>query len=390
MKTWVEKYRPQKFSEIKGQDLAIDRVQKFVSEFKKGKKVLLLHGPPGIGKTTMVHAIARETNSEIFELNASDLRNKGKLQEVLKPSIQQKSLFNKNKIILVDEVDGISASDRGGLPELLTLISSSTFPMIITANDAWKRNLSSLRKKCELIELKDISQSIMVDIMFDILRKENLFVNANIVKSLALRAKGDLRAAINDLHTVSRMRDPSELTFDERDKAKGIFNALQKIFKEKPTKETLELFNSVNMSMDEIILWMEANIPTEYSGEELARAYELLAKVDIFRGRIYRNQYWRFMVYENAFLSFGISAAKKQKTEGFSKYKKPTRILKIWMNNQRTAKKKSIAYKYSEKVHVGGKRAMSEFPVIKQIINSNPEIAKELRLNEEELVYLRE
>lgn len=32
---------------------------------------------------------------------------------------------------------------------------------------------------------------------------------------------------------------------------------------------------------------------------------------------------------------------------------------------------------------------MQEFPIIKQIINSNPEIPKELKLDEEELEYLK-
>ncbi len=386
--TWVEKYRPTKFAEVKGQDLAVDRIKNFVNDFKRGKKVLLLHGGPGVGKTTMVHVIANETNAEIFELNASDLRNKLKLEEVLKPAIQQQSLFGKTKILLIDEVDGISAVDRGGLSELLDLIKESSYPMIITANDVWKKSLSGLRRSCELIELKSIHNNVLAEIMFDVLRKEDLFVNANIIKSLAIRAKGDVRAALNDLQTVARLRDPSVFTLDERNKEVGIFEALKQVFQTKPTNETLRVFDAVNLSMDEIILWIEENIPTEYSGEELARAYELLAKVDVFRGRIYKQQYWRFMVYENAFLSYGISCAKKTLKTSFTSYKRPSRILKIWLNNQRTAKKKSIAIKYAEKVHVGYKRAMNEFPVIKQIIKSNKKIQEQLRLNEEEVEYI--
>jgi len=95
------------------------------------------------------------------------------------------------------------------------------------------------------------------------------------------------------------------------------------------------------------------------------------------------------LVYENIFLSYGISSAKQHLKTGFTTYKKPTRILKIWMNNQRTAKKKSIAEKYAKLAHVGKKRAMKEFPIIKQIINSNPKIAWELKLSEEEVEYLR-
>ncbi len=142
------------------------------------------------------------------------------------------------------------------------------------------------------------------------------------------------------------------------------------------------------MSTDEIILWIEENIPAEYQGEELAKAYEALSRTDIFKGRIYKQQYWRFLVYENIFLSYGISASKKNLKTGFTTYKRPTRILKIWLNNQRTAKKKSISQKYAKYVHVGTKRAMNEFPILKQILKSSPTIQKELKLNEEEIEYL--
>jgi replication factor C large subunit len=385
---WIEKYRPEKFEDIKGQDEAVAKVKSYVGGFRKGKKALVLHGPPGTGKTTLAQVIASETDAEIFELNASDLRNKGKLNEILKPAIEQRSLIKANKIILVDEVDGISAVDRGGLTELLSLIASTTYPIIITANDIWNRKLSTLRKKSELVNLKEINTQTVKDILFHILKKENLFVNQNMITSIATRAKGDIRAAINDLQSVARMKDPSEIHLDERNKEIDIFKALKHIFQNKPDKESLRIYDSVNLSIDEIILWVEENIPEEYEGEELARAYELLAKVDLFKGRIYKQQYWRFLVYENIFLSYGISSAKKGIKTKYTSYKKPTRILKIWLNNQRSMKKKSISIKYAKHVHVGQKRAMREFPIIKQIIKSNPAIQKELKLNPEEIEYV--
>jgi len=390
---WTEKYRPKFFGDIRGQSLAVEKVREFVKNVKAGarggsKKALVLHGPPGTGKTALAYAAANETNSEIFELNASDLRNKEKLNEVLKPAIEQKSLTKENKIILVDEVDGISAVDRGGLTQLVSLIESTKYPIIITANDIWKKKLSPLRKKAELIQLKEVDYKTIKDVLIFILRKEKNFVDNDILTNIAIKAKGDLRAAINDLQIIAGMDDPSE-SLDARNKETDIFSALRLIFKGKPTNDILRVFDSVNMPIDEIILWVEENIPTEYQGETLARAYDLLSKVDVFKGRIYKQQYWRFMVYENIFLSYGICASKKEaKNLGFTSYKKPDRILKIWLNNLRTAKKKSIAQKYSKYVHVGEKRAMKEFPLIKKILISNPKIQKELRLSDEEIEYL--
>ncbi len=388
--TWVEKYRPKYFEQIKGQDEAIQKILSFIKDFGKKKKAIVLYGPPGTGKTTLAYAIANEKNSEIFELNASDLRNKTKLKEILRPAMEQKSLIKKEKIILVDEVDGISGqTDFGGVTELIAIIESTTYPIIITANDIWKKNLSELRKKAELIGLKEINKKEIIQSLLEILEQEKVFLNLNIVTSIAERAKGDLRAAINDLQAVSRIRDPSVLTLDERDKEKDIFSILKKIFKEAPTNKMLGDFDSVNMPLDEISLWIEENIPSEYKGEELAKAIDALSRADIFKGRIYKQQYWRFLVYQNIFLSYGISASKKYPKKNFTKYNKPTRILKIWMSNQRSLKKKSISGKYSKLAHIGEKRAMHEFPIIKQIINSNPLIGKELKLTPEEFEYLK-
>src|SRR3989338_2695059 len=136
MEIWTEKYRPASFSEIKGQENAVSKLKSFLTKFdleKASKKIsvkkaIVLYGPPGTGKTSLAYISARETNSEIFELNASDLRNKEKLNEILKPAIEQKSLVKKNKIILVDEADGMTGTDRGGVQELVHLIDKTEHP----------------------------------------------------------------------------------------------------------------------------------------------------------------------------------------------------------------------------------------------------------------------
>ncbi len=384
---WTEKYRPRYFIDIKGQDLAIEKIKEFLRKLKKEKNAIILHGPPGVGKTAIAHVIANETRSEIFELNASDLRNREKLREILRPATEQKSLLKRGKIILIDEVDGISAADRGGAPELVKLMAFSPHIMILTANDIWDKKFSDIRKKAELIQLKEIDYKTIKDLMIQILRKEKKFIDNDVLTNITLKARGDIRAAINDLQIAANLPDPSEILIDERNKEIDIFAALRMIFKGKPTNAHLKIFDSINKPIDEIMLWIEENIPAEYSGEELAKAYNALSKVDIFKRRIYRQQYWRFLVYENAFLSYGIASSKKSEKIGFTNYKKPTRILKIWLNNRRIEKKKSIATKYARYAHVGIKRALREFPMMK-IVFQKPEVQKELKLTEEEIEYL--
>ncbi len=384
---WIEIYRPKKFSEIRGQNDAIEKLQIFLKNFGKGKNAMILYGPPGTGKTTLVYAAANEFNSEIFELNASDLRSKERLGEVLRPALEQKSLTKERKIILVDEVDGISKEDWGGLSELTSFVEDAGWPIIMTANDIWDRNFSTLRKLSELVQLKEIDYKTIKDVLISILKKENKFVDNNILTGISIKAKGDLRAAINDLQIACGMEDPFKILENDRNKEMDIFNALRLIFKEKPSENTLRIFDSVNMPIDQIMLWIEQNIPAEYKDVELQKAYLALAIADVFKGRIYRQQYWRFLVYENILLSYGIAAAKDGVKRGFTNYKKPDRVLKIWLNNQKTAKKVSIAKKYAEHVHVGAKRAMFEFPLLRLILK-NENARKELKLDKEETEYL--
>ncbi|NCN86814.1 replication factor C large subunit [archaeon] len=389
MKTWVEKYRPQKFTDIFGQDEAIEKIKTYFEKFPKvKKKALLLGGSPGIGKTTIVHVLAKETGAEIFELNASDLRNKSSMTLKLKPVLEQVSLFNTKKLILVDEADGVSGTeDRGGLSELISLIEKSPYPIICTANDAWGKKVSDLRKKCELIELKEISPAIIKQILKNILEKENKEVTLNVLNKIAINSRGDVRSAINDLEAASSLDNPEEIEIYERNKKEDIFQVMKKIFQEKADEKMLGLFDKVDMPLDEIMLWMEENISKVYSGIELAKAYQRLANADLFKGRIYKQQYWRFLVYENIFTSYGISASKEDEKKGFYKYTKPERILKIWLNNVKHAKRKTIAEKYSKKTHVGMKRIMSEWNEVKNILK-NPLVQKELKLEVEEIAYV--
>ncbi len=383
---FAEKYRPTIVNDIIGQEAAITDTQKFIKEFPK-KKGLILHGQSGTGKTTLVHAIAKEHNLDIFELNSSDLRNRLKLEEILKPASEQHSLFKSGKILLMDEVDGVTGTDIGGVPELIRILEKTAHPIIMTGNDIWDSKFSELRPKCKLVEMKPLSVDNTVKVLQAILKRENINENVHYLKQIAIKSQGDLRAAVNDLQTYVFSDQTSVDFLEERSKQDTIFNILKKLFQEK--SDHLNLFDTTKMSLDEILLWIEENIPREYKGKALAKAYLALAQADIFRGRIYRQQFWRFLVYQNIFQSAGISYAKDKPKASFTKYERPQRILKIWLNNRITGKKKTISQKYARYVHCSTHRAMQDFPVIKKIISSNPEIAKNLNLSDEELDFIK-
>ena len=153
MSVWIRKYLPKSSKEIQGQNQAVEKLKNYIQNYKKGQKALLIHGGQGVGKTSSVYALANELDYEIIEVNASDLRNADSINQRLGAGIFQKSLFGKIKLILVDEIDGLAGrEDRGGVGAIAALINKSCFPIVLTANNPWNKKLSSLRKKCELLE----------------------------------------------------------------------------------------------------------------------------------------------------------------------------------------------------------------------------------------------
>lgn len=383
-----EKYRASCFSDIKGQDSAIDSIKSFFKNFPY-KKALLLHGPSGTGKTSLAFSLAKEKELEILELNASDLRDKEKLEKILKPATEQASLFGKKgKIILVDEIDSITV-DRGGLPELIALIEKTSHPIILTANNIWQQKFNLLRRKVELIKLKELNYETILSILKSIVKSEKKQIGEDILKTIAANSRGDVRAALNDLQTVLGIEVmPKDV--HEREKEEDIFHVLRKIFKNKSDPSLLTAYDSVDMPIDDIFLWLEENIPYEYKGAELAKAYDALSKADVFRGRIHRQQHWRFLVYENFLLSAGISFASKKShaLSEFTIYQRPKRILKIWLQNQKYVRKKSIAAKFAKAVHISTKRAMKDFFLMPLILDEKAR--KQLGLSEEEISFLNE
>lgn len=399
----IEKYRAKYFKDIKAQDLAIQDLKTFYKTFPK-KRAIILNGAVGTGKTSLAIAFANENNLELFELNASDLRNKAKLEEVLKPATQQSSLFKKGKLILMDEADGITGEDRGGIGELISLISKTNFPIVITSNDIWNKKFNLLRQKCALINLKELKDSVIIEILKDILKKEKKQVNDATINLIAKKARGDVRAALNDLQTainvgedvfvyetkegIKGLVEKPVIEFSEREKQDSIFDALKKIFQSPTNEDIVNVFNNTHIELDEIILWIEENIPNEYSGAALAKAYDYLSRADIYKGRIYRQQYWRFLVYENFFLTAGVSSSTKLKYNKYVPYKRPSRILKIWLNNQMSAKKKIITKKYAEFSHMSKRKAAKEYFILPFIVNED--LKNELDLEDAEYNYLEE
>ena len=381
----INKYRPKTLKEISGQDESILKLKKSVLN----KEHCFLYGGNGNGKTSSVYALANDLNYELFELNASDYRTKDVIERILGSVVMQRSLFNNNKIILIDELDGISSSgDRGGIQSIQDIMDKSIFPIVLIANDPWISKFNTLRKKCNLIEFKSLDSTSTINHLKKICDLEKIKYNETDIKILSNKVKGDLRAAINDLQTLIKDNKLYNVNLlESREPKEEIMNLLRLILKNNDLRKINQALLNTNVDLDELSLWLDENIPREYMNSELEEAYYFLSKSNIFKSRIINRQYWRFLVYQSLLMSCGVALAKKESKQGFVNYKRTGKILKIWINNAKQSKRKAILESFLPDLHMSNKKFLKELVYMKNIF-SNQDILTSLNIKTDESKYL--
>jgi replication factor C large subunit len=399
-KLWIHEYRPKALKDVPQPD-AVLKLAQFVQTFaKQKKKAMLLYGPSGTGKSCAVHALARELNLEIIEVNASDVRNEAQINERIGSAVKQRSLFYTGKVILVDEIDGVSGTDdRGGVPAIVDLIGLTTFPIILTAQDPFDKKFSTLRSKSVMVEFPALSADAIAGVLQNICTKEGVTAEPVALKALARRSGGDLRSAINDLQLLGQgAKTITQASLDvlgERNKLEQIENALVKVFKNSDPMLALGAFDQTDTDADEVFLWIDHNLAKEYTNaQDRVRAYDILSKADVFRGRIRRWQHWRFLSHIFELLTAGIAVAKDEKSKVPPSYERSGRLLKIWMANMKYAKRKAIAQKIAQATHTSSKTVIHHtLPWLQVVIKNQPahaqKLIEELDLDDEEVEWLR-
>ena len=396
MMLFTHKYAPKNSQQVFGQEKAVTELKDYITNYKsKKQRAALLYGPIGNGKTSSVYALAKELKYDLLEINSSDLRNAEAIRTFLDNVLGQQSLFFTPKMILIDEVDNISGrSDRGCIPALLKAIEKSKFPVILTANDPFEKKMKALTKKCQMIEYQKLDHKVVSHVLQWVAEQEQIVVEHKAISSLARQTDGDLRGALIDFQSCSAK---GNFVFDDvtklsdRKRTESILQALAIIFKSSTAENALRALDDVDLDVREVFMWMDENLPKEYAVKDLAKAYEHLARADVFYGRIKRQQHWRFLVYIYNLLTAGISTAKTEKNTNFVPYKRTMRLLKIWQANMRQAKKKEIAAKLAEKTHTSSRVAMQQVPYFQAMFRKevNQDLVHELELTDDEVAWLR-
>ncbi|KAL1600896.1 DNA replication factor C complex subunit Rfc1 [Nothophoma quercina] len=238
---WTVKYAPTSLNQICGNKATVEKIQRWLQKFPKNLKTgfklagadgsgvfraVMLHGPPGIGKTTAAHLVAKLEGYDVVERNASDTRSKKLIEDGLRGVLSTNSLHGyfagdgqkveaakKKMVLIMDEVDGMSAGDRGGVGALAAVCKKTEIPMILICND---RKLPKMKPfdyvTYDLPFRRPTVDQIRSRIM-TIAYREGLKMPPPVINALIEGSHADIRQVVNMLSTAKL--DEEAMDFDK-------------------------------------------------------------------------------------------------------------------------------------------------------------------------------
>ena len=308
-----------------------EKDQKKELHLSPDKAAVLLEGPPGIGKTTIVYALANDLNMEVIETNASDTRTRNTIEAKLKETVKSRGIMDyitetKKKLVLIDEIDGIyGVTDRGAVPTVIELIETTQFPIFLCANE-YKQNLQPLYNKIKRYEINSLPKKEVIKIVKKIITKEKITgLTEDDLNLIVDKNNGDLRGVINDLQGISQgnlEKSNKDLIMKlYRDSTEEIFSVIRDLFqKPQSLKDARNITDKSDVDYNFLYKWVHENLPTFIKlNTELDSAYENLSLADEIFGRIRRNQNWSLLPYFYDLFTGGVVLSRKERSpkEGF-------------------------------------------------------------------------
>ena len=202
---WTEKYRPNKFTEIVGQDDIVKRVESLTKTLNIPH--LLFAGPAGIGKSTLALATVKqlygqEWKENYLELNASDERGINIVREKVKNFARTKSIGNVPfKVIFLDEADALTPEAQQALRRTMENYSS-TCRFMLSCNYSSKI-IDPIQSRCAIFRFKLLEKKDIEKYLRRIAEKEKLELHPEALDILYEGSEGDCRRATNLLQSTA-------------------------------------------------------------------------------------------------------------------------------------------------------------------------------------------